>query len=213
MQERTITISKNARYFLLGNLGNTIHELWLVCHGYGQLAESFLRNFSTIDDGTRLIVAPEGLSRFYLAGFRGRIGASWMTKEDRENEINDYVAYLDAVCSEVIALIGLRPDKMVSFGFSQGGATASRWAARSVFPIDRLVIWGSSLPPDCLISPLKLSTIPINFFIGNRDDFITDSEAQNQRRMLKKSGLNFSVIEYDGGHEIPPEALLTCSRL
>ncbi|MEZ4763957.1 MAG: hypothetical protein R3C26_12480 [Calditrichia bacterium] len=35
------------------------------------------------------------MSRFYLQSTNGRIGATWMTREDRENEIADYLAYLN----------------------------------------------------------------------------------------------------------------------
>ena len=65
-------------------------ELWYVLHGYGQLAAPFLEEFRAIDDGTRLIVAPEALSRFYEGDAQARlhkdasVGASWMTREDRE---------------------------------------------------------------------------------------------------------------------------------
>ena len=78
-----------------------MRELWYVLHGYGQLAAPFLDDFRAIDDGTRLIVAPEALSRFYEGDVQARlhkdakVGASWMTREDRDAEIADYVAYLD----------------------------------------------------------------------------------------------------------------------
>ena len=36
----------------------TVRELWVVLHGYGQLASRFLAGFGTLDDGSRLIVAP-----------------------------------------------------------------------------------------------------------------------------------------------------------
>ncbi len=48
-----------------------------------------------------------------------------MTKEDRENEIADYVDFLDAVFGEVVT-----PGARVTvLGFSQGVATAARWLA------------------------------------------------------------------------------------
>ena len=36
-------------------------------------------------------MAPEGLSRFYLEGFSGKVGATWMTREDRLNDIDNYL--------------------------------------------------------------------------------------------------------------------------
>src|ERR1051325_10016453 len=53
--------------------------------------------------GRRRLVAPEGLSRFYLSerATERRVGASWMTREDRLAEIADYLGYLDAVYDDV----------------------------------------------------------------------------------------------------------------
>ena len=108
MRERHIRVARTARYYTLGSAGTHLREVWLVCHGYRQLARRFLSRFADLDDGTRLIVAPEGLSRFYLhdpASGHGKevpIGATWMTREDRENEITDYVGFLDGVLDEVL---------------------------------------------------------------------------------------------------------------
>ena len=108
MKERHIRVARAARYYTLGSAGRHLREVWLVCHGYRQLARRFLPRFAGLDDGTRMIVAPEGLSRFYLRDSASRhgeevpVGATWMTREDRENEITDYVAFLNGVMDEVM---------------------------------------------------------------------------------------------------------------
>ena len=85
MKERHIRVGRTARYYTLGSTGPDLREVWLVCHGIRQLARRFLPRFADLDDGKRLIVAPEGLSRFYLRGPESRrdkqiqIGATWMT--------------------------------------------------------------------------------------------------------------------------------------
>jgi len=76
-------------------------EFWLVFHGYGQLAAEFLEGFAALDDGSRLIVAPEALSRFYDARSAlerhadATVGASWMTREDGLGEIEDQRDWID----------------------------------------------------------------------------------------------------------------------
>src|SRR5512140_921459 len=101
--EHHLTVSKTARFALLGDLDGDVSEVWIACHGFGQLARSFIREFMPVAKASRLIVAPEALSRFYLGEVTGatsvtaRIGATWMTREDRLSEISDYVGYLDAV--------------------------------------------------------------------------------------------------------------------
>src|SRR2546425_9676771 len=81
-----------------------------VCHGSGQLAARSLRHFEPLADGTRLVVAPEALSRFYLEDTtvpakERKVGATWMTRENRLSEIDDYVRYLDALHAEVFARV------------------------------------------------------------------------------------------------------------
>ena len=57
---------RTARYFTLGPSHGFPRELWYVCHGFGQLARRFIRHFAPLDDGTRMVVAPEGHNRYYL---------------------------------------------------------------------------------------------------------------------------------------------------
>src|SRR5881396_3950063 len=103
MHEHHLSVSRTARYFTLGERSAAVEEVWFACHGYGQLGARFLEKLRVLDDGTRYLVAPEGLSRFYLSESptERRVGASWMTREDRLAEIEDYVRYLDAVYAVV----------------------------------------------------------------------------------------------------------------
>ena len=66
VQEHHLTVTRTARYFTLGQPGPALREVWVVCHGYGQLAEPFLAHFAEVTSPARLIVAPEALSRFYV---------------------------------------------------------------------------------------------------------------------------------------------------
>ena len=75
-------------------------------------------------------MAPEALSRFYADVTPGRhgptstVGATWMTREDRENEIRDYVAYLDEMTDHVCGDLASAP-RLVA-----GGAGSSPNMAR-----------------------------------------------------------------------------------
>src|SRR5688500_12897738 len=118
MNEHRIVVGRTARYLTLGTHGDSTREIWIALHGYAQSAEHFLRSFRSLDDGTRLIVAPEALSRFYIDGTSGHVGASWMTRVDREHEIADYVTYLETVVDDVQTKTTSRIDsRLVVFGF------------------------------------------------------------------------------------------------
>jgi predicted esterase len=127
--EWTLPVSRTARYATLGTFDASVRDCWIVCHGYGQLAAGFVTEFEPLLAPGRLIVAPEGLSRFYLEGESGAIGASWMTRESRETEIADYVGYLDAVYHQIQARTENDALRVTAMGFSQGTATICRWGS------------------------------------------------------------------------------------
>lgn len=147
--EHTIEVPRTARYFTLGDDGDAIEELWFVLHGFGQLAGAFVQYFGDLADGPRMVIAPEALNRYYVASTSvpasdRAVGATWMTREDRQNEIKDYVRYLDLLHGEITkAHPGVRT---IVVGFSQGGATAARWAQMGRAPIHRLILWGATVP-------------------------------------------------------------------
>lgn len=74
-------------------------------------------------------MAPEALNRFYLEGFAGRVGATWMTKEERLQEIDDYVNYLNQLYKTILANTDTSEITVNILGFSQGVATVCRWIA------------------------------------------------------------------------------------
>ena len=96
MEEQYISVPLNCRYFQLKAEGEA-RAHWYVLHGYGQLARYFIKKFTKLPAKGIHVTAPEGLHRFYLEGSSGRVGASWMTKEDRETDIANYIQVLNAL--------------------------------------------------------------------------------------------------------------------
>ena len=200
---------------MLGAAVSGVEEVWLACHGYGQLASRFIRRFGDIADGKRLIVAPEALSRFYLSDSAGahssddKVGASWMTREGRDAEIADQVTYLDLVCKRVFTDLAPSSPRLVAFGFSQGAATVCRWAAATGRTPDHLVLWGAGIPGDVLAENKKpvLARMTITIVAGLSDPVIGGGRVEAHARELKAAGLTYRLVTYDGGHEIDPGTL------
>ena len=139
--EHHLTVARTARYQQLGELSSRTRRVWFVCHGYGQLAAYFIRHFAFITeaDPTTVIIAPEGLSRFYLSGNGGRVGASWMTRDDRLHEIQDHVNFLNQLAATILPQCP--PDVHITvLGFSQGTATVGRWLAQAAFRSAHLIL-------------------------------------------------------------------------
>ena len=65
--EHHIKVQRSARYYMVGEPNANTRDVWFVCHGYNQLASDFIREFDTIAEDSRVIVAPEALNRYYLA--------------------------------------------------------------------------------------------------------------------------------------------------
>jgi predicted esterase len=209
MIKQNISVSKTARYYLSGELTDKIISVWFVLHGYGQLAEEFILNFESISDDRTLVVAPEALNRFYWKGFHGKIGATWMTKEDRLNEIKDYVNFLDILYNEVMSNITGNTVKVTVLGFSQGTATACRWVVNSKIKVDKLILWGGTIPPDIntKASEKILEASNLAIVIGNKDEFIDENMIDREIKLLDKSKVIYKLIRFDGKHEIKPEIL------
>lgn len=209
MRDHHLLIHRSARFVTLGPTDGSAREIWVVLHGYGQLAARFAEAFTPLDDGTRLIVAPEGLSRFYLDQSSGRVGASWMTREDRAVEIDDYVRYLDAVAEAVTA--GLPPRPVHLLGFSQGCATACRWIERGQVQPARLIVWGGEIPPDLDWSRARprFARVPAVLVAGTEDHYVPPEALTQFGALLALNGVRHTVVRFPGGHEIHPATLHT----
>jgi predicted esterase len=208
--EHHIAVARTARYFVAGD-EREAGEVWFVLHGYSQLAAGFLRWFQPAIRPGRLVVAPEALSRAYFEerGAR-RVGASWMTREDRDAEIEDYVRYLDQVADEVMGILPARA-RLEVHGFSQGCATACRWAALGRHPASRLVLWGGTVPPDLDLDRLRtgLGGAPLVVAVGTRDRFVSADQVAAEETRLTGGGLAPAVIRFEGGHAVDPATLAT----
>lgn len=206
MKIKSITVSKTARYILSAEPSKEVKNLWIVCHGYGQTVTGFMNSFKSIFSRETLVVAPEGLSKFYWEGFNGKVVSSWMTKENRENEINDYVNYIEDVVNEIIPKLN-NDIKCNAFGFSQGTSTVSRWANKTKITLSSIHLHSGQFPNDLLSIWNKKSLPKLKFHIGNKDPFIKESELAKTKSKLSDYDIDFDLFTFLGGHEIKPNYL------
>lgn len=197
-------VSRHAHWHEIGS-EDPAAQTWIALHGYGQLAARFLRRFSSIAGSGRRIVAPEGLSRFYLDGRYERVGASWMTREDRDAEIVDTVAWLDLLHARRAGGAG----RVVVVGFSQGAPVAGRWLARSPVRVDHLVCWGGGMPHDVDLAEFARARpgLALTLVAGETDPWLSPTAVQTEIERLSEGGLEPVLHRYAGGHEVDPVTL------
>ncbi|MBN8826243.1 MULTISPECIES: phospholipase [unclassified Spirosoma] len=217
IQEHHLKVQRTARFYTIGQLTEKTRNIWFCLHGFGQLAQYFGRKFTDLASDETLIVVPEGLSRSYLDMNYQRVGASWMTREDAQHEIDDYVAYLNSLYSRILEeRTSLNEKRHITvFGFSQGAATACRWLnnggnASSRIHVDRLVLWAGYFPKGLsdLISANVLTDTETHYVYGRQDEYISaiaDLDAYLNR--LQDDVPNLQITAFEGSHRVEPDVL------
>ncbi|MCI0751046.1 MAG: hypothetical protein L0Y35_04355 [Flammeovirgaceae bacterium] len=212
--EHHITIPFKARYFRSGDINQYTKEVWFVLHGYGQLASFFIKKFLVLSSQNICVIAPEGLSRFYhedvqtrSRGGNNRVGASWMTREDRLTDIDNYLTFLNEVYHQELRDTSIPVSVL---GFSQGAATATRWILDEKINFRRLILWAGIFPNDIDFSKGHhvLENKLVQLVYGTKDPFLTEERMKESAGLIKKLNINPNTLTFDGGHEIDETALL-----
>lgn len=209
MSEHYIDIQYSARYFTHGHLTDKTKSLWFVLHGYGQLARYFIKKFEVLDPEEHFVVAPEGTNKFYLQGFEGRVGATWMTREDREKDIFNYVRYLNQLYNFFKGDKELENININILGFSQGAATASRWITDGHIKADRLILWAGIFPPDLTLVKAKtvLSTKEVILVLGKNDPYIKPQRLEEMKQISQSIDIHPKELWYEGDHQVLPDVV------
>jgi predicted esterase len=209
VNEHRLFTKRRARYYTIGGGGQRLDEAWIVLHGLGQLASVFLTYFESIATPERLIVAPEALNRYYIMPSPSgrtadaKVGTTWMTRMDRENEIADYVDFLDAVYMET----AVKAARVTALGFSQGVATATRWVTMGTSRVDRLIAWAGQLPPEVEATLLTRLSGGVTLVAGTEDEYATWIAEGDHAGRLEAAGIKPEIVTFDGGHRMDRQAL------
>jgi predicted esterase len=206
-----ISVQRTARFWTAGPAPEEAIGTLYALHGYGQLGEYFIRKFHNAAEAGWHVVVPEGGHRFYLQGTEGRVGASWMTKEDRLSDIEDYVAFLDQLKQRIDGMGAQGPQ--ILLGFSQGVATALRWLALGAggpAAWQAVIAHSGVIPPDLPKGAQTLTSAPpLHLITGDEDPYYTDRESgfRTSEREWTDSGGDPKQISrhtFHGGHTIDP---------
>jgi len=206
--KKSICFSYEAQYCISHELSGKEKDLWLVFHGYGQLAEFFIRKFLPFDSPNRVILAPEGTNYGYLKEFQGRVGANWMTKHERELAIANNHRYLNSLMEHVLEKFH-QPPKIHVLGFSQGAATSTRWASQWNSQLDTLVLWAGGFAHDLSLDLCRKRFEHTNLILafGEKDELIEEEQKKQQLKLVETLGKQLTVLKFEGGHELDIQLL------
>ncbi len=203
-----VSFEFKGRFSLTGTLHKSTKSVLFVLHGQGELAKYFIQKFNILQTEEFAIIAPEGLHNYYLQGFTGRVGASWMTSENRITSIENYISFLNAMLLQVKSQVP-NDAHIYILGFSQGTATASRWVAQSTFTFKKLILWGGALPPDLnkeLINQ-RMSNKKLMYVVGDKDPYINSNKVEKLTLLAKSYGIASELKMFDGEHNIDSTVL------
>ncbi len=203
-------MTTHGRYLVTPSRENGPAPLLVGFHGYGEAAETQLERLAAIPGSDRwTIVAIQGLHRFYRRG-NGEVVASWMTRQDRDLAMADNRAYVAAVvAAEWSARFGSR--HVVYAGFSQGVAMAFRAACASAHPVGGVIGVGGDIPPE--LGRASLGAMgPVLICRGSRDEWYTAEKFEQDQQRLRDAVVDFTAVEFDGGHEWAGGAVAAASE-
>lgn len=197
-----------APWYLLGDLSPATTDIWLVFHGYGQLAESFIQKFGFLVSETTAIVAPQGPDRFYFDHFR-KVGASWTTRNQRETHLQNQQTYLDAMWSEVTAAISGEGVRIHSLAFSQGVSVQTRWLSSRKIGVEEMIFWAGGYPHDLEDGAwdYQSENTKVRCIVGESDEFLTPERMEEERTKILRYHPQAEFVMFEGKHEMPASVM------
>ena len=204
---KQVSYTSTNTYETLNELGDQTKYIWIVFHGMGYLSRYFLRNFAHLPENEHYIVAPQAPSKYYMDDRFKNVGASWLTRENTDIEIENVLSYMDAVHASLQIPAHAR---VIIFGFSQGMSIAARWVARRKIACHKLIFYAGGIPRELKADDFEFlpKEIPIIMIHGTRDPYLTPERlAAEEARLAELFKGRATKLVFEGGHEILPSQL------
>ncbi len=204
---KEVSYTSTNTFETLNELGKETKYIWIVFHGMGYLSRYFLRYFAHLPKEEHYIVAPQAPSKYYLDDRFKNVGASWLTRENTDTEIDNVLSYVDAV----YACLRIPKDvRLIVFGFSQGMSIAARWVARRKIICHKLVFFAGGIPRELEAADFEFmpKDSPVIMIHGDRDHYLTPERLlAEEARLEELFGGRAIKLVFEGGHTILPEQL------
>jgi predicted esterase len=132
-----------------------------------------------------------------------------MTREDREHEIADQVAYLDALHERLRPAASASRVRLRVLGFSQGVATVSRWLSFGSVRADEVILWAGAFPTDVDVSAFadRLGGASVLIVVGANDGLASWAGADALLHRFTEAGIAARRMSFNGGHRLDDATL------
>ena len=199
--EHRVSYQSTNTYEVLNKFTPQTKNVWVVCHGIGYLSRYFLKYFKHLNQEENYIIAPQAPSKYYLNGEYKHVGASWLTRENTEQEIENVLNYFDAVYK-----VGNleKASRLILFGYSQGVSVVTRWVARRKINCDHLVMHSGKVPVELQAEDFSfLKNSKFSYLYGSQDQYFAEADiAREKERLTKLFPSHFEIKTFEGGHEV-----------
>ena len=199
-REKQVSYQITNTYSVLNRFTEKTKNVWLVCHGIGYLSRYFIRHFNHLDVDENYIIAPQAQSKYYLKSDYRHVGASWLTRENLEAEIDNVLNYLDEVfMEENLAEV----PNLIVLGYSQGVSVATRYLAQRKINCAQLILHSGKVPAELTAKDFAfLKDTKVTYLYGTQDEYLKKGIIEVEETRLKSLfPYNFEIQTYDGGHE------------
>lgn len=199
-REKQVSYQITNTYSVLNRFTEKTKNVWLVCHGIGYLSRYFIRHFNHLDVDENYIIAPQAQSKYYLKSDYRHVGASWLTRENLEAEIDNVLNYLDEVfMEENLAEV----PNLIVLGYSQGVSVATRYLAQRKINCAQLILHSGKVPAELTAKDFAfLKDTKVTYLYGTQDEYLKKGIIEVEEPRLKSLfPYNFELQTYDGGHE------------
>ncbi|MGB3144378.1 MAG: esterase [Maribacter sp.] len=205
---KKVTYTTTNSYTTLNKIGPKTKNVWLVFHGIGFLSKYFLKYFDELNPDENYIIAPQAPSKYYLKNEYKHVGASWLTKVDTEQEMENLVAYLDSMLqAEKIP----ENTNFIILGFSQGVSIATRYLAKTKLKCHKLIIYAGGIPNELIpsdVSYLIDDKAEVVCIVGDEDEYLTPERMRLENKKITNLFQDKAKkIIFQGGHEMKKEII------
>ncbi len=204
--EKKVTYQISNSYSTLNEFTSKTKNVWVVLHGIGYLSRYFLKYYKDLDPEENYIIAPQAQSKYYLTDEYRHVGASWLTKENTEAEIENMLAYL----KEIYKAEQLKDaPNLILMGYSQGVSVATRWVARNKIECSKLILHSGGLPKELQPEDFEfLKNTEVVLIYGTSDPYLNEERLKKEHSKAKDLfGESLKTISFDGGHEVNVEEI------